>query len=82
MWRSLFIAIGICCCVVGVECLVIEKAVLAGREEQSATFGVPKVSRSREVVPPDWAAWSFLSTGAVTMLYSFTLPGRLGKSGH
>jgi hypothetical protein len=27
-------------------------------------------------VPPDWAPWSLMSTGAIVCLYSFTLPRR------
>ena len=30
-----------------------------------------------DVVPPDWVPWSLMSTGAVVMLYSFTLPKKL-----
>ena len=32
----------------------------------------------REVIPPDWAPWSLMGTGAVVMLYSFTIPQRVG----
>jgi hypothetical protein len=28
-------------------------------------------------VPPDWAPWSLLSLGAVTIIYSFTIPKRM-----
>jgi hypothetical protein len=71
MWRSLFLAIGAYCCLLGVEALAIEKAVLkvdaAGAQ-----------ASMREIVPPDWAPWSMLAAGAVVMLYSFTIPQRIG----
>jgi hypothetical protein len=79
MWRSLFIALGICSSLMGVECLVLDKAVLYQRQEEApGLFGrvESKLSRGREVVPPDWAPWSLMSGGAVTILYSFTIPKR------
>jgi len=78
MWRALFLALGIYCCVLGAECLVIEKATLASHGEQQSVLGMG--ARKREVVPSDWAPWSLLSAGAVTILYSFTLPQRLQKA--
>ena len=72
MWRSFFLAVGAYCCLLGVETLAIEKAVVKvdGASSQSAT---------RDVVPPDWAPWSLLGTGAVVVLYSFTIPQRVGS---
>ena len=72
MWRSFFLAAGAYCCLLGVEALAIEKAVVKvdGASSQSAT---------RDVVPPDWAPWSLLGTGAVVVLYSFTIPQRVGS---
>jgi hypothetical protein len=74
MWRSFFLAIGAYSCLLGVEALAVEKAVLKvhPHERQSAT---------REIVPPDWAPWSLLGTGAVVVLYSFTVPQRVGGGG-
>lgn len=71
MWRSFFLAIGAYCCLLGVEALAVEKAVL----KPSTGGGFSSV---REVVPPDWAPWSLLGTGAVVVLYSFTVPQRVG----
>ena len=31
-----------------------------------------------EVVPPEWAPWSLMGAGAVVVLYSFTIPKRVG----
>lgn len=71
MLRSFFLAIGAYCCLLGVEALAVEKAVLkvTPSARQSAT---------RDIVPPDWAPWSLLGTGAVVLLYSFTVPQRVG----
>lgn len=76
MWRALFIGLGITAVIAGVECLAIEKAVLHPKEVK--TPGVLQITQrgeSREIMPPDWAPWSLLSAGTVTMLYSFTLVG-------
>ncbi len=71
MWRSLFLALGISACILGAECLVIDKAVMARRGAAKTA----QASRSpREVKPAEWAPWSLLSGGAVVMLYSFTVP--------
>jgi hypothetical protein len=31
----------------------------------------------RELTPPDWAPWSLMATGAVVIIYSFTVPKRV-----
>jgi hypothetical protein len=74
MWRSFFLAIGAYCCLLGVEALAIERAVL-----KADATGSPQSTARREVTPPDWAPWSMLAGGAVVMLYSFTIPQRVGK---
>lgn len=78
MWRAMFVALGLYCCILGVECLLIDKAVLAqrGTEENPFARVGTTFSKEREIEPPDWAPWSLMSTGAVTMLYSFTIPKR------
>jgi hypothetical protein len=70
MWRSFFLAVGAYCCLLGVEAMAVERAVVKvdGASAQAAT---------REVVPPDWAPWILLGTGAVVILYSFTIPQKL-----
>ncbi len=84
MWRSFFLAIGICLCIVGAECLVIERAYLKPQQRRPAEptsvslFGrTPAAPPRREWTPPEWAPWSLLSAGAVIVLYSFTLPRRM-----
>lgn len=80
MWRAFFAAIGAVLLIVGAECLVVEKAVLANSPEEALTpmspFDepqAPKAPARRELRPPEWAPWSLLSAGTVIMLYTFTL---------
>ena len=83
MWRALFLAVGVYMCILGGECLVVDRFVLAGDKppvESSAgpatLFGAtsaPIVSGSREIQPAEWAPWSFLSGGAVIILYALTI---------
>lgn len=82
MWRSLFLAFGIYACLLGAECLVIDKALLSSRDRPASLVGRldPTATRQRELIPSEWAPWSLLSAGAVTILYSFTLPQRLHKA--
>lgn len=63
MWRALFLAVGMFLLVLGLECLVIDQATISNPEKGVTT-----------VAPPEWVPWSLISAGAVTMLYSFTLP--------
>jgi hypothetical protein len=69
MVRAFFLAVGMYAFLLGLECLVIEKAVLHASGEAGAAF--------REITPPEWAPWSLLSAGAVVMLYSFTIPAKM-----
>ena len=74
MWRSLLLALGVYGCLLGVEALAIDKAIL----KKSPRRGM-NLAAQREVVPPDWAPWSLMATGAVVVLYSFTIPRRVNK---
>ena len=72
MWRSFFLAIGAYIALLGVEALAIEKAVL-----KPELVGEGKIVKNQEITPPEWAPWSLMGAGAVTILYSFTIPPRL-----
>ncbi|MEX0978450.1 MAG: hypothetical protein WDZ48_06345 [Pirellulales bacterium] len=74
MIRSFFLALGIYAFILGLECLVIDKAVLKANPD-SATQQL--ATPFREITPAEWAPWSLLSGGAVVILYSFTLPAKL-----
>ena len=71
MWRSFFLAAGIFACVVGVEMLVIDSAVVLpiGSGGQPQTFAAP-----------DWAPWTLLSVGAVTILHFSHQQSKAGSS--
>ncbi len=75
MWRALFWSIGIYGLILGAECLVVDKVLLKKQEEVKGAVSVEK--RQKELVPPDWAPWSLMSFGVVTLLYSVTLPQRV-----
>jgi len=84
MWRSLFLAVGISCAILGFECMVVEKATIlnttkpALATEALAGMGAQaSMPATREFTPPDWAPWSLLSAGAIVVLYSFTIPRRM-----
>ncbi len=74
MWRALFLAVGVYCCLLGVEALAVERAVLKPKVENGQV-----VSAGRQIVPPDWAPWSLMAGGAVVVLYSFTIPRRVNS---
>jgi hypothetical protein len=78
MMRAFFLAIGMSAFILGLECLVIDKAVLAPQGGSVASSAVQEVAPAvREITPPEWAPWSLLSGGAVVMLYSFTIPAKM-----
>ena len=73
MWRALFLAFGAYTCLLGVEALAIERAVL-----KQPAQGQKRLIDADEIVPPEWAPWSLMASGAVVVLYSFTIPRRVG----
>lgn len=66
MWRSVFMAVGLFMVILGAESLLIDSATLANHD-----------AAIRDVVPQEWVPWSLLSGGAVTILYSITIPQKL-----
>ena len=81
MWRSFFLAIGVFLMILGVECLGVETVNLRKREPPQRSAlpwdNTPKLGPNKKLIPPPWAPWSLLSTGAVVCLYSFTIPARV-----
>ncbi len=85
MWRAFFSAVGIVLLILGLECLVIDQAVLASADRTDeysnqlqtvSLFGRSAATRldSRPIFrPAEWIPWSLLATGAVTVLYSVSL---------
>ena len=80
MFRAFFLALGIYACILGGQCLAMEKAVLRTNSAEPTfverTLGRSQLAR-KEIVPPPWAPWSLMAGGAVTILYSFTIPRRV-----
>ena len=75
MWRAFFLAIGAYVALLGVEALAIERAVL-----KPEMVGQDKIIKQQVIEPPEWAPWSLMGGGAITILYSFTIPPRLKNS--
>ena len=70
MWKSVFLAAGIFACILGVELLVVDSAMLVPLSGR----GDPEAFRA-----PDWLPWTLLSVGAATILHFCQLP-KLGSS--
>jgi hypothetical protein len=83
MWRAFFLALGAFAILLGAQCLAIEKAVMgAAVEEQGGGLSLSNPfgeAKKKELAPPEWAPWTLMSAGAVTIIYSFTLPKRGAK---
>lgn len=78
MLRPFLLAVGIYFCLLGGECLILDRAILAAedRRPQAAPVGLLSANpmvRKKEFVPPEWAPWSLISGGAVVILYALTI---------
>jgi hypothetical protein len=80
MVRSIFCSIGVFVLLWGISFLMIDKIVWTFKDETQQEPGFrgmfTSVNEERQKVfdPPDWMAFSLLSAGAVTVLYSVALP--------
>ena len=80
MWRAFFLAMGIALMIVGAESLAVEQAVLlpaSPSAKSTAAFTTATPSAPRVIKPAEWWPWTFMSTGAIVVLYSFTIPRRM-----
>ncbi len=80
MWRALFLAIGIFLMILGLETLTVDRVLLRFHEAASpiSPFDTePRLGANLQFVPQHWVPWTLLGTGAVTCLYSFTIPRRV-----
>lgn len=68
MFRSLALALGAYSCLLGVEALFIKQATLKPAEGST---------EQKVIIPPPWAPWSLMAGGAVTILYTFSIPKRM-----
>jgi hypothetical protein len=67
MWKSVFLAAGIFACVLGVEMLIVDSAVVSS---------IDGTAPAHTVTAPDWAPWTLISLGAVTILHFANLQAR------
>ncbi len=84
MWRAFFCAIGIVLIIMGIECLLIDSAVLVAgvlddpniqiQQQTGGLFSAPvQTTIDRVFRPSEWFPWSLLASGAITLLYSISL---------
>lgn len=84
MWRAFFCAIGIVLIITGLECLLIDSAVLAAgiiddpsanmAQQATSLFAAPpQQTVDRVFKPSEWFPWSLVASGAITLLYSISL---------
>lgn len=84
MVRSIFFSLGLFITLWGGSFLLIDKLVLntdsgsPGQGTFRGLFGGAATARKMVVDPPDWAAFSLMSIGTVTMLYAVALPKKQG----
>ena len=80
MVRSIFFSLGLFTTLWGATFLLVDKLVLnTDSDPQSqgsfrGLFGGASQSKKKVIDPPDWAAFSLMSLGTVTMLYAVALP--------
>jgi hypothetical protein len=84
MWRAFFCAIGIVLIIVGIECLLIDSALLAAgvmddptanmTQQAGNLFSAPTQQTADRVFKPSESfPWSLLASGAIVLLYSISL---------
>lgn len=84
MLRSSFFSAGLFVILWGISLLFIDQMVLnvteEGEKENAISAMITTVTPEKQKVldPPDWAAFSMMSIGAVTMLYAVALPKKEG----
>jgi len=83
MVRAVFFSLGLFVALWGGTLLVVDKLVLSTDEGPGQTgfrglLGGTSQARKKVVDPPEWAAFSLMSVGAVTMLYAAALPKKPG----
>lgn len=79
MWRSLFLAAGTYLLLLGAQLQLVDQVVLRVHERTQETVDMfgnrsTQAGAQRVLNPPDWVPWTLMSTGAITCIYSFTIP--------
>ncbi|MCH8829894.1 MAG: hypothetical protein IID45_09985 [Planctomycetes bacterium] len=91
MLRSTFFSAGLFVALWGVSFLFVDKVHLTMKEGNSpesergfrgffSRMTTTDKQKQRMIDPPDWAAFSLMSVGAVTMLYAVALPKNRDKA--
>lgn len=84
MLRAAFFAGGLFVIMLGLSTMIVDKVVLYGKQDSRPDpnfrgfFTSVNEQRQHVFDPPDWAGFSLLSVGGVTILYALALP----KSAH
>ncbi|MBM4010438.1 MAG: hypothetical protein ACKO4Z_13675 [Planctomycetota bacterium] len=80
MWKSFCLAIGIFSCLMGIEFLLVDSAVISSIDGKAPP---------RMISAPDWVPWTLISVGAVTILHFSNLqkkapplPTKMPAAGH
>jgi hypothetical protein len=88
VWRAFFLAIGTMLIIVGIECMLIESAVLVPDSTETTQVAnawylppQPMQVSNRVIRPPEWIPWSLVAAGTIVVLYSLTIPKRWGSKG-
>lgn len=80
MLRASFFAGGMFIILLGISTMFVDKLVLHGKEDGRhdpnfrGFYTTVNESRQYQFDPPDWAGFSLLSVGGITILYSLALP--------
>ncbi len=80
MIRSTFFALGLFLAACGASFLVVDKFVLNFKGQPASEEGIRALfvsitpDRQKVFDPPQWLAFSLMSVGSVTVLYSLALP--------
>lgn len=75
MVRAMFLATGVILLLLGLQCVVVDEAVVHDSgvailfaDETAATGSLPA---TRVIEPPSWAPWLLGASGVVAMLYGY-----------
>ena len=77
MWRVLWMSLGLSAVILGGECMVLDKVILAHPgSDVGDEMAFTSIHEPKSWTPPDWAPWGLIGTGAVLIITS----GRLAKN--
>lgn len=80
MWKAFFLGLGIFMILLGAQFLAVERLSLRIHDDpppMNFLAAQPQVGPNKVINTQPWWPWSLMSTGAVTCIYSFTLPKRI-----